>query len=288
MGNPEDRLDLLELWRAVWRSKWLVLSVAFACALIGATYSLFATKWYRAEVLMIPADPKSTQGLAGVLGGLGALDGLAGLAGISIGGGTTAEPLALINSPGFTRAFIEEQQLLPVLFEDEWDPRAGAWKKAKHPDIHDAVKLFDRRVRRTYEDKKTKLVTLTIEWKDPQIAANWANLLVQRLNDQMRLRALAEAERNIEYLKNELRSAELVTMQQSGGRLLEAELQKSMLARGNDEFALRVIDKASPPKWRVWPKRVQITVFSGVLGGFLAAFALIIRRAARIESKKDQ
>ena len=42
------------------------------------------------------------------------------------------------------------------------------------------------------EDKKSGLITLSITWKDPQVAANWANDLVKQLNEQLREQAIDE------------------------------------------------------------------------------------------------
>src|SRR5690606_2767647 len=110
------------------------------------------------------------------------------------------------------------------------------------------IRYFDDNVRSISEDDETGLVTLTVEWIDPEIAAEWANILVERLNERMRRRALLEAESNVGYLQEELAKTGVVTLQQSISRLLESELQKLMLARGNEEFAFRVIDRAQVPK----------------------------------------
>jgi uncharacterized protein involved in exopolysaccharide biosynthesis len=61
------------------------------------------------------------------------------------------------------------------------------------PDVRDAVKYFHKRVLKVSEEGSTGLVTLAIEWTDPDIAAEWASLLVRRLNDRLRERALQEA-----------------------------------------------------------------------------------------------
>jgi len=49
-------------------------------------------------------------------------------------------------------------------------------------------------------DPKTGLVTLSITWNDPNIAAKWANGLVRMANDYLRDQAIEESERNIAYL----------------------------------------------------------------------------------------
>ena len=50
----------------------------------------------------------------------------------------------------------------------------------------------------------------------------------------------------------------VVSLQQSIGRVLESEMQRLMLARGNEEFSFRIIDPAKPPKLPSEPKRAQI------------------------------
>jgi uncharacterized protein involved in exopolysaccharide biosynthesis len=210
--------------------------------------------------------------------------GLASLAGITVGGADTAEPIAVLRSAGFARAFIEEGNLLPVLFARKWDAQAGRWKAADPedwPDMHDAVKFFEEDILSVQEDKRTRLVTVTVNWKDPKLAAEWANELVKRLNERMRQRALREAESSVNYLKRELTEANVVALQQSIGRLLETELQKAMLARVSEEFAFRVVDEATPPKWRSWPRRTQLVALAGVAGIFLSCLFLVIRHAVK-------
>ena len=146
--------------------------------------------------------------------------------------------------------------------------------------MHDAVKFFDEDVRRVQEDKKNGVVRLAIEWTDPVLAARWANLLVERVNDRMRQRALHDAEANLAYLQRELATAQMVALQESIGRLIEGELQSLMLAKGNEEFAFRVIDPAVAPKWRSAPRRLQIVVLSIIAGGLLGCMIVFARHAS--------
>ncbi|MEI2420246.1 hypothetical protein V6O07_08225, partial [Arthrospira platensis SPKY2] len=89
---------------------------------------------------------------------------------------------------------------------------------------------------------------MIVEWTDADTAAAWATALVRRLNASLRNQAIQESETNIEFLRSELSQTNLVTLQQSIGRLLDSELQKLMLARGNEEFAVKVLDPAHVPK----------------------------------------
>jgi uncharacterized protein involved in exopolysaccharide biosynthesis len=130
-------------------------------------------------------------------------------------------------------------------------------------------------------------VTLTVEWTDAELAAAWANAMAIQLNDLMRERALTEAKTNIAYLEGEMARTNLVSLQQAVTRLLESELQKLMLARGNEEFSFRVIDRASVPKKRFKPKLVLTVLASSIAGLFFAVFWVIVGyhwRRARLRS----
>lgn len=275
-----DEINLRELWDILWRGKWIIITVTAVFAVAAVVYALLATEWYRAEVLLAPAEERSMQGLGGQLGGLAAL------AGVSVGAGDSSEAIAVLKSREFARAFIEDFNLVPVFFHDEWDSAKGVWlgeAPEKWPEIRDAIKYFHEDVLNVNEERDTGLVTLAIDWTDPEVAAEWASELVIRLNARLRERALKEAETNVAFLQTELGQTSVVTLQQSIGRLLESELQKLMLARGNEEFVFRVIDAASTPKERVRPKRALIAVVGTILGGILAVFGIFLLQALRSE-----
>ena len=279
----DNEMSLLELWNLLWDGKWIVLSIVGASLLLAVIYSLVATEWYRAEVLLAPSDERSTQGLTGQLGGLG---GLANLAGISVGGHGTAEAIAILQSRELLGSFIVGEDLLPVLFASDWDSERRDWRPESGangpPDLRDAVKYFQDNVLSVSEETRTGLVTVTVEWVDPELAASWANQLVKRLNQRMRQRALVEAESNVAYLQEQLAGTTLVTLQQSIGRLLESELQKLMLARGNEEFAFRILDPAEVPKQRFRPHRTLIVLAAGILGSIVSLLVILGRRSIRI------
>jgi uncharacterized protein involved in exopolysaccharide biosynthesis len=217
----------------------------------------------------------------------GQLGGLAALAGVNVGGGSEAEPLAVLRSRDFARQFIEDYELLQVFFEDDWDAENEAWlvdDPADAPDIRDAIKYFQENVLKVSEERTTGLVTIAVEWTDPDVAATWADVLVRRLNDRLRERALEEAEQNVAYLREEMAKSSLVTMQQSIGQLLQSELQKLMLARGNEEFAFKVVDPAIAPKQRTRPKRSIIAIIGTFLGGLVGAFVVLVAQSARSSS----
>lgn len=264
--SVEDEIDIRELWGIIWTGKWRIIAVTIVFAVASVAYALLATEWYRAETLLAPAEEKSAPSIGGQLGGLAAL------AGVSIGGGDSVEAVATLKSRDFAREFIEDQGLLQVLLAEEWDEVTQRWHEddpLKQPDVRDAVRYFHENVIRVSEDRQTSLVTLAIEWTDPQMAADWSTALAKRLNDRLRERALRDAEANVDYLRQELAATNVVGLQQAMSGLLESELQKLMLARGNEEFAFRIIDDAEPPKQSVRPRKALVAILGTMLGGLL-------------------
>jgi uncharacterized protein involved in exopolysaccharide biosynthesis len=257
--------DLRALWNVVMTHWRLILACTMLGAAAGVTYALLATEKFTAQVVLIPAKSNDTRELLSQFGGL------ASLAGIALGSDDHTEPLAVLRSKSLTRDFIRERNLVDVLLDDKYPQFTGQKR------LSQAVDYFDRRVKRVAEDRKTGLVTVTIEWKDPVIAADWANALVERLNHRMRQRALEESTKNVAYLRGELTGNNLVALQASISKLLEVELQKIMLARGNREYAYRVVDRATPPHKRSWPKRTLTVGLSAALGALLAALILSVR-----------
>jgi uncharacterized protein involved in exopolysaccharide biosynthesis len=264
---------------SVWKGRWLVLAFVVGFTLLATAYALLAREWYTAEAVLMPAGTKSTQagGLTAQLENIGVL---AGLAAGALGSPRTAEPIGVLKSRDFARQFIEEQGLLHVLLADKWDASKGRWKESdprRQPDMRDAIEYFDKNVLRVNEDKKTGLITVGIQWKDPSLAASWTNTIVDRLNDQMRSRVLTEGEANVAYLEKELAETNVVEMKLALSRILETELGKVMVARGDKQYAFRVVDHADVPKWRSWPKR-RVIVAVGILAGGLAGLVAVFVR----------
>lgn len=279
--DRDEAMNLFEILFIVWQNKWLLIVITALSVGLSLIYIFTARDWYRADVLLKLADTRSMQGLSGQLGGLG---GLAGLAGIDLGDNKAAEPLAVLKSREFVGSFIEDQNLLPVFFARNWDASGNRWKSSNikdQPDIRDAVEYFNGKILRVLEDRKTGLITMTIEWTDAKTAAAWANLLVERVNDRMRQRALTEGENTMIYLKQEMTATNVVTLQQSIGRVLEAELQKLAVAKATKEFAFRIIDHAQVPKWRARPQALLIVAAAFLFGVIISVLFLVSRHVVR-------
>lgn len=261
--------------------------LAIVSLVVGATIIavLRMPPIFRAETQLAPA---STEGKAGLGSLMSQLGGLPSLVGLGATGQTSQadEHLAVLRSRRFIDGFIEESNLMPILFAEFWDRSAGRWTTPPEdtPTRWQASELFRKAVLSVAADKKSGLVTVGIEWTDPALAARWANELVGRLNDFQRRAAIDEAERSIAYLRNELQKTSVVEMQQAIYRLIEAQTQVIMLANARDQFAFKVLDPAEIPEQKIRPRRTFIVGTSMVLGtllGLIVVYLLEMRQRLR-------
>ena len=204
--------------------------------------------------------------------------GLAALGGISLSSNDRkAEYLAMLQSQRLYGQFISENNLMPILNMDAWDEARGDWKVAdpdKRPSIWATIQFFKSKVVRVKTDRNG-LTTLTISWSDADVAAGWANGLVEMANERARAKTIEEAERNVAYLNGQLAKTSVVAVQNSISTLLENQIKRVMLAQGTDQYAFRIIDPALPPERATFPKRILLAIL-GSISGLILTVAFVI------------
>jgi uncharacterized protein involved in exopolysaccharide biosynthesis len=280
-SQHKDEIRIKDLIELLLQYRYRVLLFVFGCTIVVAIVSLLISKRYDAEVVISPVTNTSEKSFGGS-GALGGLGGLAALAGMSLGSDSKkAESIATLQSQALTGRYIRENNLLPILYADKWDARQGKWNVTdpqKIPTIWKAVQFF-KHVRTISTDTKTGLVTLTVRWDDPQLAEKWANGLVKMTNDYEREQALVESDRNIAYLTKQAAGTDVVGIKQAVYNLLQSEINKSMIARGTDEYAFKVIDPATVAEKAAFPQKT-IWVLTALFGSLLlAVFAAFCRIA---------
>jgi uncharacterized protein involved in exopolysaccharide biosynthesis len=277
-ASSNDNLPL-EVLAAIWKSRWRILLFSGICAVAAGAASYLWPKQYEATVLLSPVTNQSNSGGLGALSSaMSQLGGIASL-GLSVAGngGAKAEALATLESEILTQRFIKENNLLPVLFPSQ-NTSLKIWNRhPKGPTLWVATRYFTKAVRSMKERPKTGLVTLTIEWTDGTVAADWANGLVKLANDFLREKANRESELNIAYLSEQLAKTSVVEMRTSISALIVSEIRKQMLARGSEEYALKVIDPAFAPERAASPQRL-LWALAGLCIGLLLSCARIFFR----------
>lgn len=281
-----DEIRLGDLLRIAWQRKWLIACGTLVFGIAGVILTVLAPRKYSASIVV---DPVTTSPQMGNLGGLGAIanefGGLASLAGLRMPqeNSQRAETIAVLQSRALTERYISANNLLPVLFASQWNAKTRRWKatrKREAPTLWTANKYFKSKIREVDSDPKTGLVTLTITWSDPQTSADWANGLVKMTNEYLRQKAIEESQRNIAYLTQQVSKTDDVGIKQAIYRIMQSEISKIMLARGEQQYALKVIDPAQAPERPTSPKPALWIIASLFVGAFLSFLLALIRADA--------
>ena len=173
----EDEIDLLEYWDVIWRRKKIVLSLFLISVFTTTVVSLLLPNYYKATTTAMATGPET--------GGLGAALSSSPLAGVLAGATGIQTPsdkvMVVLKSRTTAEAIIRKFDLLKVFNHGEWNASSGTWNDpADPPFMEDAVKKLTKDIT-TFRKTKEGAVTVTVEWKDPGLAADMANYYIAAL-----------------------------------------------------------------------------------------------------------
>jgi uncharacterized protein involved in exopolysaccharide biosynthesis len=278
----DDGLKFVEFARFIWTARAVILIVTGVCVAAAGAASWLVPSRYEGTILLLPSTGQTpSAGLGALASVVSQLGGVASLAGLNLSGGSgaKAEAVATLQSQAIIETYIRDHDLLPVLFSRQWDSGEQKWRSAdpkKIPTLWKGMDYFKKNVLNVTENAKTGLVSLTVTWKEPHIAAAWANGLVKLTNDYLRDKAIRESQRNIDYLNGEALKMVTVEIRTAIFTVMESEIKKEMVAKGSEEYGLKVIDPALAPEKKSFPQPglwIAGGLFLGLVFGVVAAVA---------------
>ncbi len=279
----EQEIDLFELWAIVWRFKVLILGVAFMITAGAVAYAFIVPPVYRAEVLLSPVEEDIDAQAAFI----DTPDMFWKFRGMMVAGSEQfskkeEEELALLKSRVFLLDVIRSHSLQRYLFPEQWDVEKNAWMVGLEDVPSDEEvyrKLADGVV--SYDKKRdSKLIHLYVDWTDPALAAEWANLLVGELNRYVKTVKMKQARKDLTYLEQQLQQTSSAANREILNAMIETAVRRILLTNTTDEIAFKVIDPAMMPDKRHEPERKKIVLIGLILGfgvGGMMAFVLHMR-----------
>jgi uncharacterized protein involved in exopolysaccharide biosynthesis len=234
MDYEEDEISLVELATTLGEEKKLIFGLPFVAGIVAIVVSLLLTPIFTAKTTLLPPQNNSGGGAAAALASLG---GLAGLAGISAGGTTADTVMAMLKSRSAKDQIIDQFDLVNY-YEAELR--------------EDVYKTLDKVVR-VSSDKKSNVITIEVDDKDPTFAANMANAYYEVLKGLMTRVAVTEAQQRRQFFedqfakaKEELSDAEVAlkeTQERTGLVELKSQAEATIgaVARLRAEIAQREV-----------------------------------------------
>jgi len=289
----DDEIDLRELFAVLWAGRIKIVAITAIFAIVSVIYALSIPNQYKATALLSSAD-SSGGGLSGALGQLG---GLASLAGVSLGGGESSEgqiAQEIMQSWSFIEGFVEDNNLaVGVYAADGWDRSSNEIEI--NSDLYDVSKsqwlveppsswsLFKTfsGILSVSEDKKSGLVSVSIEYYSPLIAKQWLDLYVAAINEHMQKREMAKVTRNIEYLQAQIKKTNIAEMQEVFYTIIEEQIKSKMLAEASPEYAFLAVSPSMVPEEKSQPKRALMCILGTLLGGMLSVLLVLVLHYGR-------
>lgn len=192
MEEQEDEINLLDYWRVIIK-RWRIIALIFWASVIAAAIvSLLMTPIYQAKVTIMPIESSGGR-LSSALRSLGSVPFVGGML-PSIGGASANKLEAVLKSRTMAEDVIQSLDLIKILFEEPQD---------EPPSLQDAVRSLTGITK--FADDKKGLISISVEYKDPGIAADIANQFTVALKRFLNENALSMAKRNRIFIENQLK-----------------------------------------------------------------------------------
>jgi len=296
----DDEIDLRELFSVLWAGKTKIIAITAVFAVASVIYALSVPNQYKATALLAPAQSDG----GGLSGALGQLGGLASLAGVSIGGGESSESQIaqeIMKSWSFVEGFIADNDLAVEVYaaegwskgsnelqinQDAYDSEGSEWLIEDEfgvvgpPSSWQLFKAFSERVA-VSEDKKSGLVSVSIEYYSPQIAKQWLDLYISAINKYMQERQVQKVSNNISYLEAQIGKTSIAEMREVFYTIIEEQTKNKMVAEASPDYAFVAVSPSMVPEEKSQPKRALICILGTLLGGMLSVLLVLVMHYAR-------
>jgi len=190
--EDEDEISLLDLATALGEEKKTLFAIPLITTLVAVVVSLLMTPIYTAKTVVMP--PQQQQGGAAAAA-LASLGGLAGLAGLGGGGGLKSQDemyIAFLGSEGLQNRLIAELKL-----QERYEAKT----------LTDTRAALKGQVRIT-SDKKSGLLNIEADDKDPVFAAELANRHVEALHAMLGRLAVTEAQQRRVFYEQQIQQTQ--------------------------------------------------------------------------------
>ncbi|HET9307155.1 MAG TPA: GNVR domain-containing protein [Candidatus Sulfotelmatobacter sp.] len=241
-------VSLLDISVLLVRDRRFILRFVGGAALLSIIISLVLPVKYEAKVVLMPPQPQTSSMASALLSGLGSVGSVGSLGSLgSLAGG--------LGSLGIkTQSDLYVSLLKTRTVEDAMIRRFNLMSEYRLKRMSDARKEFERRTT-VLAGTKDNLITITLEDRDPERAAQLANGYVEEFRKLSASLAITEAARRRLFFEQQLQPAK--------ENLAEAEeaMRKTQQTTGVlqiDSQARALIESAAVLRAQVTAKEVQI------------------------------
>jgi uncharacterized protein involved in exopolysaccharide biosynthesis len=140
--------------------------------------------------------------------------------------------------------------------------------------MQDAFNLLGKGLLKVTRDRKTDVITVGVEHKNPEFARSVVDYYLTELSEGLRAKVLKDAQENMRFLTEQLdRTTDSLLREKIYG-MLAKEIEKDTFARAQTYYGFYVLDPPIAPDLnkKAGPKRSLICILSVVVAFFVAIF----------------
>ena len=281
-----DEIDIKSLFKTIFDSKRLIIISTVLFSLIALIYSLSLSNIYQSTALLSPVDDQSSSSQS-----LNNIGGLASLAGINISstsGGNSTKAITKITTLSFFEENILPNIFLPdlmavrtwdeesnsVIYDSSYSVQDGKWNEIPHPQT--SYKEFISRLQ-VSQDYETKFLTISIKHESPYIAKEWAELVVNEINDFFRAKDKREAESAMKFLNSQMALTNYTEIKQVVAEILKQKMQQLTLIEANEFYVFSYLDQPAVARKKIEPTRSSICILGTIFGFMLGVLIVLVR-----------
>ena len=296
LNNNRDydyEIDLSEFFHMLWDKIFYIGATTSIFLLISITYALMLPNVYKSEALMMPMEKDA--GMSGMLEQYGGIASLAGISLPSESASKSQEAIARIQSfKFFSDHFLPNIMLENLLAVKRWNPEGNTlaynksdfnsesrqWvrkvrpPKSTIPSSQEAYEKY-REILMVSEDKKTQFVALSVEHESPFIAQQWAELIIDQIDQSMRAQDRETATKSIEYLNSLAPTINYEEIKKALSSLQHGQMKRLMMVEANEDYIFKMLDSPVAPEMKSEPRRSLIVILGTILGAMLSIFGVI-------------
>jgi len=121
-------------------------------------------------------------------------------------------------------------------------------------------------------------VKVSVDHRFPVVAAKWVNCLVEDESAAVKAQDVAEAEKSIEFLKQQPANTSLADLQAIFFEPIQSQIERVVLAEVRPECVFKLIDPAVIPEEASGPPQKPIFICGSLLRIVVGATSTLIRR----------
>jgi len=175
--------------------------------------------------------------------------------------------------------------------KDIYDVVGKRWvRKVKHPQspepsMLEAYKRY-KKILNISEDKKS-FVRISIDHQSPHVAKEWLEIIINNVNESMRLEDKISAQNSIDYLNKESELTNIASLKDAISNLLEVQLQTLMLASSEKEYIFKILDSPFIAEEKSSPSRALICILAFIFSIFMSIITILITSFIKTRNLKN-